>query len=288
MPNISYQLKENTISKDLIEHTRDNFITKPQVDQANILNRIFSWNKEAYEFLKQKLRLDNTTGEDSRRKLVELNSKLIDLSKKVKEEGIKDEAAYKRKLVEDERVIQQNKINFNTYRPKMPDESTTKISDELCKAYVVDNLLSLPPISTQLNIKIPNFNFNTKKEGYLKELEKLLDNLHQIGIADNYKLIVTNLYEIDKIDKLDKHRSMLLSFPRADGSTMINSGGVFKFIKNLDLYKSIINNLGNIQSVLQLEIDKKFNTGEKITKFHGEKCAILNKDNPDYFHYEEF
>jgi hypothetical protein len=267
---IGHWEKKNTIYFALKNLNRNDFKKKTLYEQTNTLNLIFSWNVDAYNLFKRKLLGDNG-----------LDPQLDDLSNTVQVEGKKEEDDYQRKLVEEDKVIQKKareyKKLFDEYTPKkLFDEYTPKIHCD--KACVVAKLLSFPNArtgSTLLNIKIPDF-INQNEED-LKKLKELLDNLNQIGIADNYKLIVKNLYEIDDLYKKDdfvvKDKSKF-RFPEVEGWRMDYCDKKY----NVNYGFHIIENLRKIQEVLQSEIDIKCKPSEE--------CTILNAWNG--FIYEKF
>jgi hypothetical protein len=174
---------------------RKDFQKKNRYDQNKILDKIFTWGKEFYDEFKQILlnRLNNDYLQSQIKKLSnQANSVYIQKRKEYDDILLKEEE-------ERERKAPEFKEEFLKYKPKSPSENC----DQECLKKLLLNLPAGP--SKQYHIKIPNFTV-------IKDLEKLknlLDKLNKFDIADSYKKIVDNLYQIQKLEDASKPRNAL-------------------------------------------------------------------------------
>lgn len=225
---------------------RKDFQKKNRNNQNIILNKIFTWGKEFYNEFKQILlnRLNNDYLQSQIKKLSnQANSVYIQKRKEFDDILLKEEE-------ESERKATEFKEEFLKYKPKSPSEN--------CDQECLKKLLLKPPSSrlgNQYYIKIPDF--TGIKD--LEELKKILDKLNKFDIADSYKKIVDNLYQIQKLEKASEPRYAWspkiknISFPSVQGWQMKN----YDKQHNVTYGSEIIEELKKIQELLTPP-DKKY------------------------------
>ena len=94
-------------------------------------------------------------------------------------------------------------------------------------------------MGNQLIIKIPDFIMPIPR--IINELEILLDNLNKFGIADSYKKIVNNLYQIQALESVFPWSPKII-FPRVKGLQMKDKYAQYasEIITNLRIIENTI------------------------------------------------